>query len=114
MTIVRDFASLAPGASGFTILTDGPTINWNTKPSPWAKVTLGGNRTMAAPTNLTAGPLALIIVQDATGNRTVTWNSIFRWAANVPPDLSTAANATDFLSFITDGTYIYGSYLRGV
>jgi hypothetical protein len=104
----------ATAAPTFITLTDGATISWNTANSIYARVTLGGNRTIAAPTNLTPGPLALIITQDATGSRTVTWNSVFRWAANVAPDLSTAANSTDFISMITDGTYVYGSYLRGV
>jgi hypothetical protein len=102
------------GSPTFITLTDGATINWNAATSPYARVTLSGNRTIAAPTNLTPGPMSLIITQDSTGSRTVTWNAIFRWASSVPPDLSTAANATDFISFMTDGTYIYGSYLRGV
>jgi hypothetical protein len=108
------WAPAATPTSTFITLTDGATINWNTANSIYARVTLGGNRAIAAPTNLTPGPLGLIITQDATGSRTVTWNAVFRWAANVAPDLSTAANSSDFISMITDGTYVYGSYLRGV
>ena len=35
-------------------LTDGSTIAWDVSTSPVAKVTLAGNRTLAAPTNAIA------------------------------------------------------------
>lgn len=95
-------------------LTDAATINWNMTNGTIATVTLGGNRTMAAPTNLGARPVILVVNQDATGSRTITWNSVFKWPAGSAPVLSTAANAKDIFSFFTDGTNLYGSYLRGV
>ena len=89
-------------------LTDGATINWDVNSGPTATVTLGGNRTLAAPTNLVAGAFyALEIIQDATGSRTITWNSVFKFANGVAPVLSTAASARDYVVFRSNGTNLY-------
>jgi len=96
------------------ILTDGPTINWDTSLGSVATVTLGGNRAIAAPTNLKIGSYILHIIQDGSGNRTVTWNSVFKWPAGVAPVLTTTANRRDLFSFVCDGTNLYGSYLPDV
>ena len=97
-----------------TTLTDGATVNWNMNNGTVATLTLGGNRTMAAPTNLSVRTFILVLIQDGTGSRTVTWNSVFKWPGGVAPVLSTAAGAKDVISMFCDGTNLYGSYLRGV
>ena len=43
-------------------LTDGATINWNAETQDVCKVTLGGNRTLAAPTNGTTGQFISILL----------------------------------------------------
>jgi hypothetical protein len=96
------------------ILTDGSTINWNTSLGSVATVTLGGNRTIAAPTNLKVGSYILHVIQDGTGGRTLTWNSIFKWPAGVAPVLTTTGGRRDLFSFVCDGTNLYGSYLPDV
>jgi hypothetical protein len=95
-------------------LTDGATINWNTASGQVATVTLGGSRIMAAPTNLRVGTYILHVIQDATGSRTLTWNSVFKWTAGVAPPLTTTANARDVFSFVSDGTNLYGSFIPDV
>jgi hypothetical protein len=95
-------------------LVDGATVNWNTSLGNIATLTLGGNRIIAAPTNMSAQTYILVLNQDATGNRTVTWNAVFKWPGGALPVLSTAANAKDIFSFFSDGTNMYGTYLRGV
>lgn len=95
-------------------LTDAATIAWNTSLGKIAAVTLGANRTMEAPTNLALGTLILEVIQDATGSRLITWNSVFKWDSGVAPVLSTAANAKDILSFYCDGTNLHGGiFVRG-
>jgi hypothetical protein len=96
------------------ILTDGTTINWDMTGGLFATVTLGGNRTMAAPSNLKIGSAILLVRQDAVGGRTLTWNAAFKWPGGVAPALSSAANATDVFSFIVDGTNLYGTYMHGL
>jgi len=95
-------------------LTDGATISWNTALGQIATVTLAGNRTMAAPTNLKVGTYILNVIQDGTGSRTITWNSVFKWTAATAPPLTTAANRRDVFSFFSDGTNLYGSFLPDV
>lgn len=92
-------------------LTDGATVNWDTSLGQIATLTLGGNRTMAAPTNLKVQSYILHVIQDGTGSRTLTWNSVYKWVAGAPPVLTTTAGARDVFSFICDGTNLYGSYL---
>ena len=97
------------------VLTDGATVNWDAKNGQAAQLTIAGNRTIANPTNLQdASYLTLKLIQDATGSRTITWGSMFKWAAGAAPVLSTAANSYDILSFYYDGTNLNGSYMRGM
>jgi hypothetical protein len=92
-------------------LVDGATVNWDMDSGGIGTLTLGGSRTMAAPTNLKKGVYILHVVQDATGSRTITWNAVFKWPAGVAPVLSTGAAKRDILSFVCDGTNLYGSYM---
>ena len=94
---------------GTTTLTDGATINWDTDSNQVCTVTLGGNRTMAAPTNMKDGATYILrIIQDGTGSRTITWNAAFKWAGGTAPTLSTVAGAIDIITFTSDGTNMYG------
>jgi hypothetical protein len=92
------------------VLTDGATVSWNIALGQIATVTLAGNRTMAAPTNLKVGRYVLYVKQDAVGTRLMTWNSVFKWANGTAPTLTTNANATDVLRFDSDGTNLYAGY----
>lgn len=94
---------------GTATLLDAATIAWDVSVAQVARITLGGNRTMAAPTNLVdGGSYILFVLQDASGSRTITWNSVFKWPSAVPPALSTTAGSIDILTFISDGTNLYG------
>lgn len=95
-------------------LTDAATISWDTSSGQIATVTLGGNRTMGAPTNLKVGTYILHVIQDGTGSRTLSWNSVFKWPAGVAPTLTTTASRRDLFSFVCDGTNLYGSFLPDV
>lgn len=94
------------------ILIDQATIAWDCDLGAAAKVTLGGNRTLAAPTNMRAGATYIVrFIQDATGNRTITWNAVYKFPGGIDPVLSTGANAVDLISFYCDGTSMYGGSL---
>jgi len=93
---------------GTATLTDGATINWDCD-NQVAKVTLGGNRTMAAPTNMKNGATYILrVYQDGTGSRTITWNAVFRWPGGTAPTLTTTAGKMDIITFTSDGTNMYG------
>jgi len=87
-------------------LTDGATVAWNVINSPVAKLTLGGNRTLSAPSGTTpaAGQFAsLLIIQDGTGSRTITWNAVYEFAADTAPTLTATANLGDVFTFRYNG-----------
>lgn len=96
---------IGTGYSPTITLTDASTIAWDTALGQVAKVTLGANRTMGAPTNLQNGATYTIqITQDGTGGRTLSWNSIFKFTGGTAPTLSTAASARDHITFKYNGT----------
>jgi hypothetical protein len=86
-------------------LTDGATITWDVGSSPVAKVTLGDNRTLSAPTNSVAGQfISIAVIQDGTGSRTLTWNSAYEFTGDVAPTLTTTASKADIFVFKYNGT----------
>lgn len=95
-------------------LADAAGIDWNLNTAQVASVTLGGNRTLNNPTNMVAGGTYLALVrQDATGSRTLSYGNAYKWVGGTPPVLSTTANSVDILSFLSDGTNMYGSIQKG-
>jgi hypothetical protein len=97
-----------------TTLTDATSISWDVSANQAATVTLGGNRTLSNPTNLQAGAsYTLIVKQDGTGSRTLAYGSVYKWPSGTAPVLTTTANATDILTFISDGTNMYGVAQKG-
>tara|TARA_R100000027_G_C2238202_1_gene91175 strand:+ start:74 stop:1048 length:975 start_codon:yes stop_codon:yes gene_type:complete len=88
-------------------LTDQATIAWDVIASPVAKVTLGANRTLAAPsgTSPAAGQfIALTVIQDGTGSRTLTWNATYEFTEDTAPTLTTTANKGDLFIFKYNGS----------
>ena len=59
-----------------------------------------------APTN--PCNILLVLKQDSTGSRVVTWPSAVKWPGGTAPTLTTAANSIDIISFYYDGTSYYG------
>jgi hypothetical protein len=88
-------------------LTDQSTIAWDVVASPVAKVTLAGNRTIAAPSGSTpiAGQfIAITVIQDGTGSRTLTWNATYEFTADTAPTLTTTASKADLFVFKYNGS----------
>jgi hypothetical protein len=86
-------------------LTDGATITPDFGANQNFTVTLGGNRTLANPTNIVAGQTgSIFVVQDATGGRTLSFGSYFKFPAGTAPTLSSGANAVDRIDYIVRTT----------
>ena len=86
-----------------TALTDGATITPNFNNANNFSVTLGGNRTLANPTNLTAGQSGIIVVtQDGTGSRTLAYGSNWKFPGGTAPTLTTTADAVDVLAYYVE------------
>ena len=84
-----------------TTLTDGATITPDLNDSNNYSVVLAGNRTLANPTNCTAGQSgSVFIVQDGTGSRTLSWGSYWDFAGGTAPTLTTTAAAVDRVDYV--------------
>lgn len=101
-----------------TTLTDAATITPDLSASRTFEVVLGGNRTLANPTNLQAGDSWVVVVkQDGTGSRTLTYGNNYYWASSnaygptvgTAPTLTTTANAANILELYYDGKSILGN-----
>ena len=87
--------------ANITALSDGATITIDMGTACHHSVTLGGNRTFAAPSNQVVGQSgSIFITQDGTGSRTASFNSAFKFVGGVAPTLSTAASAIDRIDYI--------------
>ena len=86
-------------------LTDQATVTWDASTQDVCKLTLGGNRTLAAPTNKTTGQfISILVIQDGTGSRTLTWNAVYEFAADTAPTLTTTASKGDVFVFRYNGS----------
>lgn len=101
---VRDgqfvISTSARAVNPITTLTDAASIAVDFLTGNNFMVTLTDNRTLAAPSNATAGQTGLIyIAQDGTGNRTLGYNTVYKFVSGSVPVLTTTANAMDMLVY---------------
>ena len=125
-----DPAALTVGSNGQALVSNGTDISWGSAGASvgtanewtaqqnfnntaltfdatqdWA---LTANTTFDAPTQMVDGAFySLIIIQDGTGGRTASWNTVFKWAAGTAPTLTTTASAKDIFVWRSDGTNMY-------
>ncbi|MDP6583878.1 MAG: hypothetical protein QF535_04420 [Anaerolineales bacterium] len=91
-----------------TALTFDATQDWALTANQVATLTLTANTTFDAPTQMVDGAFySLIIIQDGTGGRTASWNTVFKWAGGTAPTLTTTASAKDIFVWRSDGTNMY-------
>jgi hypothetical protein len=79
------------------------------------QVVLGGNRTLALANVINGQKLELLLTQDGTGSRTVTWFSGIKWAGGSAPTLTTGANKSDLFAIevLNSVTPAYLGYVIG-
>ena len=86
-------------------LTDQATVTWDASTQDVCKLTLSGNRTLAAPTNSTTGQfISILVIQDGTGSRTLSFNAVYEFASDTAPTLTTTANLGDVFVFRYNGS----------
>jgi hypothetical protein len=71
-------------------------------------LTLTANATITMPTAGAGKSFIIILRQDATGSRTVTWTTV-NWPAGTAPTITSTASKQDIFSFFSDGTSWYGT-----
>jgi len=83
-------------------LTDAASITSDFAKGNNFLVTIGGNRTLAAPSNAVAGQSGSIyIIQDGSGSRTLSYNTVWQFVSATVPTLSTGAGDVDMLVYMT-------------
>jgi hypothetical protein len=110
LAIGTDVAGLATAQSftaaqrgTYVLLTDGATITPDFALGNMFRVQLGGNRTLANPTNLVEGQSGSIdIYQDNTGSRTLAYQWGWDFIGGTAPTLSIAARSRDKLVYQVD------------
>lgn len=103
LAVAQSYTAQQRGA--ISALTDGATITPDFALANNFSVTLGGNRTLANPSNLTAGASGCIwITQDGTGSRTLAYGSSWDFTGGTAPTLTTTANARDCLVYSVQST----------
>ena len=86
-------------------LTDASTISWDVGTSPVSKVTLGANRALGAATNAQTGQfVSLLVIQDGTGSRTLSFNAAYEFKDDTAPTLTTTASKGDLFVFRYNGS----------
>lgn len=89
--------ALAPSV---VALTDGASIPVNAALGNDFRVTLGGNRTIANPTNPIDGQdITFLLTQDGSGSRIVTWGSAYSFGTSGAPTLTATGGKTDLVGF---------------
>ncbi|HEX7632981.1 MAG TPA: hypothetical protein VF401_01500 [Candidatus Saccharimonadales bacterium] len=100
-----------------TLSSGGATPSIDVSQGTVQDLTLTANATISF-TGATTGravSFLLILRQDSTGSRTVTWPASVKWSIGTAPTLSSGAGKVDMLTFVTvdGGTTWYGA-LSGV
>jgi len=71
-------------------------------------LTLTGNATITMPTAVAGKSFIIILSQDATGSRTVTWSTV-SWPSATAPTVTSTASKRDIFSFFSNGTSWFGT-----
>jgi hypothetical protein len=91
--------------------SSGTTKTLSLTSGTFQTVTLTGNCTFTMPTATAGQSFSLIVSQDATGGRTATFTSV-KWPAGTAPTITATASAVDILSFVSNGTFWYGTAVQ--
>ena len=75
-------------------------------------LTMTGDCTLTLSNPVAGAVYVLELVQDATGNRAMTWPGTVKWGAAGAPTLS-GASLTDLVTLYWNGTSYLGSYTQG-
>lgn len=112
--VAQNFTAAQRGS--YVTLTDAATVAIDLSLGNHFQIVLGGNRVIGAPTNVVAGQSGVIrLVQDATGSRTASWNSVFKFPGGTAPTLTTAASSVDLVAYhVESATRIAARFIGDV
>ena len=98
------------GYFGATALTSGTSVSWDAGSNQSAVLVLGHNATIANATNHANGGVYILKVTQNSAPKTLSWATGYKWPGNTAPTMTATAGAVDVFTFVSDGTYMYGSF----
>jgi hypothetical protein len=103
-------------AADYVTLTDAATVAVDLATGINFTVTLGGNRTLGAPSNTKNGQTGVIeIIQDGTGSRTLAYNAVWKFSTGTAPTLTTTATYKDYLFYqVVSSSFIIATLITDV
>jgi hypothetical protein len=88
-----------------SVLTDAATVTPNFRTANNFSWTIGGNRTLANPSNQNVGQGGIIVItQDVTGGRTLVFGSNWKFENGTVPSLTTTPLAVDVLVYYVESS----------
>lgn len=100
-------AAVEPGI--LTFGNTGATPSVDLSQAPVISLTLDANATLSLSGAVPGARYYLLVDQDATGSRLVTWPGTFVWSGGSAPTLSTDPSARDVIELLFDGTNYFAS-----
>ena len=85
----------------------GTAITVNLANGTVQHLTLTGNATITMPTAVAGKSFIIMLRQDGTGSRSVTWSTVV-WPGGTAPTITGTASKMDMYSFFSNGTVWYG------
>lgn len=103
-------------AADYVAIAYSPSVALNLNSGSNFTITLTGDITLANPTNAKHGQSGVIaLIQDATGNRTVSFGSYFKFANGEPPIIDGDPGRINMVLYtVYSGSFIVTSVLAGV
>jgi hypothetical protein len=108
LNIAQQYSRAHNFAATALTITSG-TVPWNLAENQVATLNVTTASTMNTPTNPQAGcTYVLIVTQGTGGNNTLSFSTAYKFPGGTVPVLSTGSAQVDVLSFVTNGTVLYG------
>jgi hypothetical protein len=97
------------GAMYSELVTATSSVNWNV--GNVQTLTLSSDQTLTFSNGQAGGEYTLILNQDSTGGRQVTWPASVKWVNGSSLNLSATSTGVDIVNFVYDGTNYIGTHL---
>jgi hypothetical protein len=101
--------SRAHNFSATSLTITSGTIPWDLSQNQVATLSVTTNSTLNTPTNPQAGATYVLITTQGTGgSNTLSFSTAYKFPGGFAPVLSTGSSQVDVLSFVSNGTVLYG------
>ena len=108
LALVAVLVPVATYSASLLFSATPPEIDWKSKDVQ--QLVLFSNTSLTFAKGKPGSSYTLIVKQDSTGARSITWPTNVHWPNGVAPVLTSTPNATDIIEFLFDGEKYLGSF----